>query len=547
MANKFINGLDRQIWVPVNRDFNNAHAAWVSLCSDKRSDVSRNPFVYQLVSNTVLNRWNFITKGMGQAINPWLWGTFWAWSTSEFVPSRQLEGNIWAWSTVNKVVTSTVITAVWVNMLANRWGSWDFWYKIRIIWKASGKVEERFIIANTWGTTPTVWLDKDLTFTPQSWDTYELLAWSVFMLWAWVLAATTFRSLEVATNGLTSLSNTNLPATIGTDSYMTVLDEQYTPYDVEPGTWFIKWSFAYDVGSQSTRYALSASAVWASSITWQASLWDAVITANEYRNFQIRIVQDTVNPTAVGQRRVIASHTAWPSPVYTLGTAWTVNPSTSAKFVIEYPNVILLRSTATSTLYVYNYNKETLNNWTNNILTNGWSTTYFGTPSGAVWAWCMIIPSFGIEPDIGRNARHSFVYFVRWWNTTTIDLLDIAWAINGTWSSTIVYDGNQITFNTWACWDYAPNDQEWRFFYCNPYVASVNNQQYRFDVKNRVLSPHTPTSQVQSGTAAVGNRMATYTILKRKDSDPTIIEEKYTSILLQMHLSANAYELITQI
>lgn len=64
MANNFVNGLDRQVWVPVNRDLNNAHAAGVSLCSDKRSDVSRNPFIYQLVSNALLNRYNFLTKGM---------------------------------------------------------------------------------------------------------------------------------------------------------------------------------------------------------------------------------------------------------------------------------------------------------------------------------------------------------------------------------------------------------------------------------------------------------------------------------------------------
>lgn len=159
----------------------------------------------------------------------------------------------------------------------------------------------------------------------------------------------------------------------------------------------------------------------------------------------------------------------------------------------------------------------------------------------------MIIPSFGIQPDIGDNARHSHVYFVRGGNTTTIDLLDIAGAINGTWAAAIVYDGNQINFNTGASGAYAPNDQEGRFFYTNPYTASVNHQMYRFDVKNRVLSPHTPTSQVQAGTAAVGNRMATFTILKRKIDDPAVIEEKFSGVLLQMHLTANAYELITQI
>jgi hypothetical protein len=82
-------------------------------------------------------------------------------------------------------------------------------------------------------------------------------------------------------------------------------------------------------------------------------------------------------------------------------------------------------------------------------------------------------------------------------------MLDIAGAINGAWQTAIVYDGSAILFNTGSSGDYAPCDQEGRFFYCNAYVANVNNQQFRFDVKNRVLSPHTPTSQLQTGAATV--------------------------------------------
>lgn len=46
-------------------------------------------------------------------------------------------------------------------------------------------------------------------------------------------------------------------------------------------------------------------------------------------------MQDTVNPTAVGQRRNIASHTAGPSAVYTVSSNWPVQLSASAVFVIE--------------------------------------------------------------------------------------------------------------------------------------------------------------------------------------------------------------------
>lgn len=92
------------------------------------------------------------------------------------------------------------------------------------------------------------------------------------MLGAGAIAATTFRSLEVAANALTSLSNTNLPATIGTDSYMIPLDEQYTPYNIEPGSGMLQGTFLYDSGTVTDRYALRASAAGASSLTGQVSV-----------------------------------------------------------------------------------------------------------------------------------------------------------------------------------------------------------------------------------------------------------------------------------
>lgn len=67
------------------------------------------------------------------------------------------------------------MTTVALNQLANRGGTGDYGFKIRIIGKSAGKVEERFIVANTAGTTPTLWLNNPLTFTPTTADTYEIL------------------------------------------------------------------------------------------------------------------------------------------------------------------------------------------------------------------------------------------------------------------------------------------------------------------------------------------------------------------------------------
>lgn len=536
MANTFKKVIDTLVWRQVPPQ-PNAHAAGASVCSDLRNDISRNPFTYQLVSAAILNRFNIVTKGAAFVLNPALTGTFGAGSASAFAPSFGLVGTIAAGATTTSVILSTALpTAVGMNMLANRGGSGEYGFKLRIIDPVAGKTAERYITGNTLGTTPTITVLSTFGFTPSTGSRYEIVAGRVFMLSAGLLAANAWRSFEVASNTLsTGLSIVNLPATVGTDSSMTVLDEQYVPYDNSPGDGLIKGAYNYDTGLVS-RYALVATASGASTLTGQATLGDADVRANEYRNFQIRIVEDTVTPAAVGQRRVVASHTAGPSAVYTLGTAWTTQPSSSAKFVIELPNLIILRSTATTTVYTYNYMDATINNGTNNIVSNAWSTTYFGAAPAANAAGGMWAPSWGIQPDQNRNARHSFCYFFRG-TAATLDVLDIAGAIAGTWTGAVVYDGSPGAFpaiGSGGC--YSPFDNEGRMFYMNLYVASAISQMYRFDVQNRVMSVFTPTDFLQSGAAAVGNRVACYVALDNTDT--------YDTVFLQAHLSTVAQEMV---
>ena len=533
MANTFKKVIDAQIWRQVNPS-PNAHTAAASMASDLRSTLLRNPFVYNLISNTVLNRFNIITKAWQPMASPALAGTFGAGSTSAFAPSLGLVGTIAAGATTTSVVISTAFpTAVGVNMLANRGGSGDKGFKIRITDTTAGKVEERWIVGNTAGTTPTITVDAAFTFTPASGARYEILAGRLFMLGAGTTASNSWRSFEVAANTLsTGLSTTGLPATISTDSNILVLDEQYTPYDMAPGEGLVKGSFTYDTGLS----ALAATASGASTLTGQASGGDAVVLANEYRNFQIRVVQDTTTPGAVGQRRIIASHTAGASPVYTLGTAWTTQPSSSAKYVIELPNLIVLRTTANTTTYTWNYTDASINNGTTTIAANAWSTTYFGAAPAAGAAGGMWAPSFGIQPDVARNARHSFCYFFRGGTTVTLDLLDIAGGTTGAWSGAVTYDGNTTTIGTGSTGCYAPFENEGRMFYVNAYVASAANQFFRFDVQNRVLSPYTNTDFIQSGGAALGGRMAAYCAIDGTDT--------YDVVLLQSHLSTVCQELV---
>ena len=543
MANNFKKVLDRQMWVQV-APAANAHAAGVSLATDLRNDYSRNPFVFQLASATVLNRYNAITKATQIAVNPGLGGTFGAGAGAIFVPSLGLNGAVAAGATTSSIPTSTVMTAIAPNMFANRGGSGEFGYKIRIIGNTaggSGKTEERWIVGNTGGTTPTFILDTPLTFTPATGAIYEILAGRVFMLSAGVLAATTFRSFEIASNTLASLSNTNLPATISTDFSSVALDEQYVPYDRKPGEGFVVGTGNYD--SSSVKLCLTATATGASSISGQASGGDFGVLTNEYRNFQIRIVEDTGTPTAVGQRRIIASHTggtlgSYVTPVYTLGSAWTVQPSATAKYVIEYPNLLLLWSSATAVTYTYNYTNYAINNGTNSIASNAWHVTYFGNRGGVMAAGCTSFASFGIQPDAGKNARHSFIYSFRG-GAVTLDVLDIAGAATGSWANASVYDGSYTPLTTGTCGKYAPADNEGRFGYLNIYTASTINQLFRFDVKNRVLQAFTPTDWIQAGTAAAGDRIVTLVIIDGND--------KYTLVYLIAHLSTIAQEIVTQV
>ena len=537
MANTFKKVIDQLAWRQT-APAPNAHAAAICLASDLRSGLSRNPFVYQLVSATVLNRFNVVTKAWNFVQSPALAGTFGVGAAMAFAPSLGLVGTIAAGATTTSVVLTTALpAAVGLNMLANRGGSGEYGFKLRIIDNGaggSGKTAERYITGNTAGTTPTIQVLSAFGFTPVSGSRYEIVAGRVMMLSSGLLAANAFRSYEVASNFLsTTLSITNLPATLTTDSAMMVLDEQYVPYDMKPGEGMISGTYTYDTGVE-TRNALAATAMALGTLTGQAALGDAVVAANEYRNFQIRIVEDTTNVTAVGQRRIIASHTGGASPVYTLGSNWAVTPSATAKYVIELPNLLLLRTTANTSVYTYNYGDASVTNGTGTIAANAWSATYFGVAGAAGAVGGMWAPSWGIQPDTARNARHSHCHFFRG-SAATVDTLDIAGAIAGSWSSAIAIDGSvALTTGTSGC--YSPFDNEGRMFYMNIYTASAINQMYRFDVKHRVMSPFTPTDFLQSGTAAAGNRMATYCAVDGTD--------EYDVVLLQSHLSTISQEMI---
>ena len=508
-------GIDLPYWRPLA---NAATAASTGSCLaiDQRNSEDRIPIVYYLPAAANLyayypknDDWGFTAYGAALA------GTFGAGNALVVAPSVGPRGTITTGATTTSVVLSTALPAsVGVNQLANRGDGTGF--KLRIVDNGSGgsgKTAEVYITGNTSGTTPTIYWTGAIGFTPVTGSAYEFLSGVVYLLNAGTQASGSFKSFDIATSAFSSLSITNLPATITTDSCFVAFDELYVPNTQTPGTGFLGNLTA--TGSSST------------SLTGQAASGDSGVVANQYRNFQIRIIQDTSNVTAVGQRRVIVSHTAGTSPVYTV-TTWTVTPSTTAQYVIENANWLFLWTSAATTTYVYaNYAITGGGSSGTGLTANTWTSTQFNARGGAVGAGCSAWQPFGMTLDTQANARYSYTYSMRGGTTSTIDLFDIAAAAAGTATAAITYGGPQ---NVAAAGNSAAYESlgvpAGRYTYFN-WQATTHCS--RFDNINRVMEPIAFMPYATAGTV-VGSRMCIYPFFDGATSIGTTILQRGSAV-----------------
>lgn len=437
---------------------------FLGLISDLRNNEDRSPFIYYQRSDGFLLIYN-VKGDQWVAVAGNLVGAVQSFTSGFFMSGQGPRGTIAAGATTTSIPLTTALPAtVGVNQLANRGDGRGF--KVRIIGNSagsSGKTEERIITANTGQTTtPTLTLDSPLSFIPIAGDAYEFLSGRVYGLGN-TNAAGMWKYYDVLTNSISvNLSTVNLPASIS-DSILVGLDEQLVPYDRNPGEGF--------------KGLLVATATGAASITGQAAGGDATVLANEHRNFQIRIVRDTGTPTAVGQRRNITSHTAGPSPVYTV-SAWAVQPSATATYVIENNGDRIIAWVAGNT-----------GTFTYTISGNAWDlNTTFAIRPAAGGTSQFAFQSFGIEPDSASNARHSFIFSFRGGSTSTLDLFDISGAATGLWTSAITYGNSTTTFTTTSS-TYDPTTMQGRYIYAHP-TTTAPLQIVRFDMKNRILEPY---------------------------------------------------------
>lgn len=488
-------------------------SAGTALIYDLRSTEDRHPEIFSLNNSTTLNGYHVKNDGWTFIGSPALSTSFGAGASGVYAPSHGARGTLSVGATASTITPSATIgTAVGVNQLAGRGDKRG--YRIRIIDNGaggSGKTEERLIIGNSSGTTPTIRLESALSFVPVAGASFEILSGRAYLLGAGTAAAGIFKYWDPALNIFSgNLANTNLPVTIGTDSSFVVLDELYVPHTRLPSEGFLVGSGTYNGGALN---CLTATATSATTITGQVTGGDSAVLANEYRNFQIRVVEDAVNPTAVGQRRKISSHTAGPSAVYTVST-WTVTPSSTAKFVLENANEILLFTSASANTFTYSAFAIA-----GGQAADTWSTTTYGARSLAVGTGVSSFQAFGMILDQDKNLRYSQIYSFRGGSTAALDILDIAGAANGSWSNTVTYGSIGTTFSTGTSLAYDPYgiaptltepiDGRGCFAYIQ---LNGTGNFYRFNAFCRSINQWTQLAYPQS-TLAVGQRLAITTFI----------------------------------
>lgn len=522
------------------------NAAGGIFAADKRNSIWADNGIYWIQSTANVYRFSGYYNGWHLLNVAHALPAFAAQGDSYFTASFGIYGVLAAGCTTTKLVASTAlnqgvaIPTLGLNQLVKT--DMQESYMIRVISTATGKIEHRTIISNTASATPTYYLDEPLTFSPSANDTYEILSGSLFTIAITTAAAGQTRYYNTATGAVGNAGSTGI--TTATASSGVALDEAYTPHDMTTGEGLIKGTATYDAGYSyfpTGLRCLQASATGASNLTGTASGGDYEIPANSYRNFQIRIVEDTVAPTAVGQRRIIASHTggAATTPAYTLGSAWSVQPSTSAKYVIENPNLIYFQNTTQAGMLVYNFSPYTVNNGTTSITTLAWSATYANATHGAVIAaGSMAFPSYGIsltlESDKTILAKHSYIYFFRG-TTSVVDRFDISGAANGLWADNITYH-NPIAMTVGSCGEIDVSTFDGSYAYI---IAGATNVMYQFNVTAPSLVPWA-SLPTQSGTAAASKRIAILTY-SCADCDLVDQEGKMSMIYAQSHLLAPVF------
>ena len=342
-------------------------------------------------SNSEAIMYNPAEDGWVNLPNPGLAGTFGAGAS----------GTAGAWSTGSTVgagsLTATAGTASTITTNQNLQRDLRG-YKVHILsGPNNGAVLD--IVRNTTGASSVITVATQASaFTAST--VYRLLTPRYYVVSAGTLAAGSFKVYDFATNTWTNLSQTGLPATLGTDGKLIA-----TPSIVDGDF----KSFATGTATSATGTTLVNSAK-----TWTASQWI---------NSQVRIT----GGTGAGQIRAITANVA---DTLTVST-WTTTPDATSVYAIE-GNDNFLYYIGNNAVTMYRYD----------IAANTWSTLSPGVARGGA-------------PTTGMSGHwvHS-VPETDWTNESAIQNGRYLYSFRG--AAGALLDRYDIAANSWSAVAYSP-------------------------------------------------------------------------------------------
>jgi hypothetical protein len=312
------------------------------------------------------------------------------------------------------------------------------------------------IARNTIGANSVITISGSTPVAIAAGTTYRLLTPRWYVTTAGAIASATFRYYDYALNTWTTVSQTGMPSTIGTDSKLIA-----TP------SWMDAGYLSFATGSVTSA---TVNTITNSAISW---------SSNQWVNGQVRITAGT----GAGQIRTILSSSV---TAITASANWAVTPDATSQYSIEgNDDYIYYIGSAAVTLYRYSISANT---WT--TLTPGVARA--GAPGagmGGHWVWGATDELWTTQSAI-QNGR--YIYSFRGGGSAALDRYDIP---ANTWSA-ITYSPATETLTTGT-----------KYAYNGDYIYIQKDATGRWFRHNVVTSEQDgwSTTLYTQGTAIVGD------------------------------------------